>query len=205
LDCDPNDPIASAVATGEILDWRKEYQFFPTPHDLAKLVVERANIDPVKHRILEPSAGSGNLLLALFESVPLHQWNGLKVVAVELNPKMLPKLKEYSADIHNADFLALNGKLGEFDRIIMNPPFTKGQDIEHVRHAYEHLKPGGKLVAITSPGWMFRNDTKHTEFRNWIHRIVAEYEELPAGAFKSSGTMISTTLIEMRKPVFTCD
>jgi hypothetical protein len=34
---------------------------------------------------------------------------------------------------------------GEFDRVLMNPPFEKQQDIDHVRRAFDHLKPGGRL------------------------------------------------------------
>ncbi len=30
-----------------------------------------------------------------------------------------------------------------FDRALMNPPFENGQDIAHVRHAFQVLKPGG--------------------------------------------------------------
>jgi type I restriction-modification system DNA methylase subunit len=200
-ECDPNEPIANAVATGEVLDWRKEYQFFETPHDLAATVVERAGIKP-EHRILEPSAGGGNILLAVYESIPLSHWPKLNVVAVELNPKMQPKLAKYcrGGELHvGKDFLAMNGSLGLFDRIVMNPPFTKGQDIEHVEHAYNHLKPGGKLVAITSPGWTFRNDAKHNNFRSWLHTLDATHEDLPAGTFKESGTMVATTLIEITK------
>ena len=37
---------------------------------------------------------------------------------------------------------------GTFDRIVMNPPFSRDQDARHVNHAFSFLKPGGKLVAI---------------------------------------------------------
>ena len=30
-----------------------------------------------------------------------------------------------------------------YDRILMNPPFEHGQDVDHVEHAFNLLKPGG--------------------------------------------------------------
>lgn len=62
-DCDPNDPIVQAIATGEISDWKKEFQFFETPPLLAKHMVatgligasgpgtkRRARLDPQLHQ-----------------------------------------------------------------------------------------------------------------------------------------------------------
>ena len=49
---------------------------------------------------------------------------------------------------------------GEYDRIVMNPPFEAGQDIDHVRHAFQFLKDGGRLVSIMSPSPFFREDKK---------------------------------------------
>ena len=46
----------------------------------------------------------------------------------------------------------MNGELGTFDRIVMNPPFDHGADIRHIEHARGKLKPGGRLVAICAAG-----------------------------------------------------
>lgn len=97
------------------------------------------------------------------------------------------------------DFLTMNGELGLFDVVLMNPPFSKAQDIAHVRHAFDHLKDGGQLVAITSPGWTFRTDKKHAEFSAWTRKVGATKYELPAGTFKASGTNVSTVVIHITK------
>ena len=44
--------------------------------------------------------------------------------------------------------VAQNGVLSGYDRIIMNPPFSDGRDIQHVQHAYNLLRPGGRIGAI---------------------------------------------------------
>ncbi|HQV22274.1 MAG TPA: hypothetical protein PLJ88_04215, partial [Agitococcus sp.] len=55
-----------------------------------------------------------------------------------------------------------------YDRIIMNPPFSNRQDAEHVRHAYDLLKPNGRIVAIMGEGVFFGSDKKAVEFREWL-------------------------------------
>ena len=49
------------------------------------------------------------------------------------------------------------GHHGKYDRILMNPPFEKLQDIDHVRHCFDQLKEGGVLVAVMATvrysGW----------------------------------------------------
>jgi predicted RNA methylase len=192
---DPYDRINLAVMTGEVVDAKKEFQFFPTPKPLAHKLIQLADIDPAKHRILEPSAGKGGLLLPLYESIPLSKWPSINVVAVELDKSHRSRLEQFTDELHFKDFLTCNGDLGKFDRIIMNPPFTKGQDIDHVQHASKFLNPGGRLVAITSPGWEFRNDSRHTGFRDFIETRGCHVEDIPEGAFAESGTPIRTKLV----------
>ena len=57
---------------------------------------------------------------------------------------------------------------GKYDKIIMNPPFENGQDIDHIRHAYSLLNDGGRVVCIMSEGTFYRNDKKS----NGIQRMA---------------------------------
>lgn len=166
---------------------------FPTPPELARRMVEAAGIKP-EYRVLEPSAGTGNILRAIGDAPDK--------VAVEINPRLVEMLAcgvVSGLRVHQADFLTCNGDLGLFDRIIMNPPFSGGQDIEHVRHAYGFLNPGGRLVAIMSEGPFFRQDRKAAEFRAWLEEVGGESEQLPPGTFQSSGTGVSTRLVVIRR------
>lgn len=94
--------------------------------------------------------------------------------------------------------LQCNGELGDFDRIIANPPFCGGQDVDHVRHMYHLLKPNGILVTVMSPAWQYRMDSKHAEFRAWLEQLDHEVEDLPEGTFKSSGTNVRALLVTIR-------
>jgi len=73
------------------------------------------------------------------------------------------------------------------------------QDIDHVRHMYDLLAEGGVLVSIMSPGWKCGNTRKRKEFREWRKEVDAEVFDVPAGAFKASGTNVSTCIVRIRK------
>jgi hypothetical protein len=112
-------------------------QLFPTPPAIARRVVELAEIRE-GHTVLEPSAGTGNLVRAVLDNCP-----AARVSVVEINPTLLGGISAQVMDRRCADFLECNGDLGTFDRVVMNPPFCRGSDIEHVKHAFGMLKPGG--------------------------------------------------------------
>lgn len=119
-------------------------QLFPTPPALALRMVELAEIEP-EHRVLEPSAGTGNLLLAI--------GGQSEKVAVEINHSLargLCSLGVSGLHVRNADFLdpVQTDDLGEFDRVVMNPPFANAEDIDHIKRALAMLRPGGRLVAL---------------------------------------------------------
>ncbi len=167
--------------------------FFPTPRTIIDEMIERAELLP-EHTILEPSAGKGDIADAVRERNP-----DCFLTCVEIVPALVEILnaKGYIVDT-DGDFLNLV-PLRPYDRILMNPPFEKGQDAEHIRHAFECLAPGGRLVSVCSSGPFFRSDRKSTEFREFIESKGAEVIDLPADAFNNSEafrrTGVSTKLV----------
>lgn len=96
------------------------------------------------------------------------------------------------------DFLKYNpGQI--YDRIIANPPFTKNQDIAHIRHMYNCLKPGGLMVTLCSPHYQFCNNKQEIYFRDWLKDVKAHVTDIEPGRFKESGTMIRTVKIAIVK------
>ena len=176
---------------------KKEFQFFETPDDIADWIVSLAEINPANY-ICEPSAGRGAIVKAIQRACPsLKQ----KVAIFELMPLNKSMLQSKVSGIvdYGDDFLQYD-KRGVFDRIIANPPFSKNQDIDHVRHMYDCLKPGGRMVSIMSKHWTFASNRKETQFREWLKSVKAETHTIPAGAFKQSGTMIESLVIVINKP-----
>jgi 16S rRNA G1207 methylase RsmC len=144
-------------------------------------MVELAEIED-GHRVLEPSAGTGNILRAI-NSIEADA----ETVAVEINNQLFHTLLSLGmADVWNGDFLQQNGNLGKFDRILMNPPFANADDIKHIKHAITFLKPGGRLVAICAGG--SRQEAQ-------LMPICDSWEKLPEGTFKESGTGVNTVLL----------
>src|SRR3546814_4046174 len=92
----------------------------------------------------EPSAGTVVLATAARAS-------GALVNGVEIQPCRAHELRVLHGfeAVRQADFLTLPPS-PIYDRIVMNPPFDRGRDCDHVRHAFGFLKPGGILVAVMS-------------------------------------------------------
>jgi len=190
---DPSERLDSALLTGDVVDAKKEFQFFETPGPLAKRMAEMADIKPLDD-ILEPSAGRGAIAIALRK----HQFRSLTMF--ELNKENYAFLCGMGlGSVLFGDFLKESCEPFKFDKIVMNPPFTRQQDIDHVMHAYSVLRPGGTLISIMSESAFFRNTAKTNAFLK-LHDAVGGSERLPDGTFKQSGTMANTRLINMVKP-----
>ena len=167
-------------------------QLFPTPPALAVRMVEEADIQP-NHRVLEPSAGTGAIVDAIRAAIQAAGGQ-CDIEAVEINPALAHRLAFHDAlggnRVHPGDFLEQNGNLGQFDRIVMNPPFENGADIKHIQHAMKMLKPGGRLVAICANG-----PRQQTILKPLAENSGGWYEDLPAGTFASQGTNVNTALL----------
>ena len=190
---DPGELVEKAANEGVYTDRKQDLQFFETPAEIAGRMVELAEVGP-NDTVLEPSAGHGRIVSKLLAA-------GAAVVAVEIDATNAKVLREMPSDhlaILEMDFLkfAKPSAYNEFfDAVVMNPPFTGGQDIEHIRAAWNLLKPGGQLVAVLGEGAFFNSATKFANFRMWLNVIGAENERLPEGTFKESGTGVNTRLI----------
>jgi hypothetical protein len=191
---DPREILGLAVEKGEVIDEKKSLQFFETPPDLAARMVDLA--EPKRNEdALEPSAGMGAIARVLRPRV-----GTLK--CVEIHPPFAKALAEGGLcdAVHLGDFLNLTPALvGVFRVIVMNPPFHNGADVDHVTHAFKFLARGGRLVALTSPSFEFREGEKWDAFRNRIMTNCTHKEDLPAGTFKESGTNIRTKLIVLKR------
>lgn len=190
---DPTDLLAQ-IAGGEKRNLKKEFQFFGTPMELARELVERANPND-SDRILEPSAGQGAIIKAVDEYC-----EPLEVYAYELMPLNQSFLGKIDCcTLLGEDFLSAPEN-DMYDVIIANPPFTKNQDIDHITKMWSVLAPKGRLVTVCSKHFQMSSNKKEMAFKNWLNEVGADIEEVPAGAFKESGTNIPTVIITINKP-----
>lgn len=168
--------------------------FFPTPRPVIERMLELASIDRGQ-RVLEPSCGKGDILDILKEECP-----DIELQAIERNYSLSDVLSAKGHAVTFADFLEHNEL---YDRIVQNPPFEQGQDIDHVRHAYSLLRPGGRLVSVVCEGPFFRGDSKSVAFRDWLEEVNADIEQLPDDAFQGREafrqTGVRTRLVTITK------
>ena len=175
---------------------RNYNDFFPTPDHVTARVMELADVQP-GHKTLEPNAGMGHMAGKLRELAGADH-----VDMVEISTDLADYLKQMGYTVDRSDFMTLE-RADTYDRIVMNPPFSKNQDIDHVQHAYTMLKPGGRLTAIVSNMAGIRSDSKNRAFSTWMDNVGAHVEDVEAGAFKSSfnPTGVNTKILVIEKPL----
>lgn len=169
-------------------------QLFPTPDALARKMVEWAGL-MAGRSILEPSAGTGNLIRAAVDQAT--GFDCCRVTAIENNPALVSGLyamrdkfvgaNESNFRIIGADFLKVT-PTDLFDVILMNPPFENGADIKHILHARTFLKPNGRLVAICAGGSRQERE---------LQPIAESWEVLPEGSFAAQGTNVRTVMLTL--------
>jgi hypothetical protein len=155
------------------------HQLYPTPPDIAARMVELADIEGGMC-VLEPSAGTGNLVQAVRDAVDT------KVLAYEINAGLCSAIRSrfqpYACQVIQGDFLAVEPQY-KYPRILMNPPFENASDIKHIKHALTFLAEGGRLVGICADG------PRQTA---QIQPLCTSWEPLPSGTF--AGTGVRTVL-----------
>jgi len=186
----------SAVAKAEraIIGQKVGIDFFPTPANVAQRMARLARISKGDH-VLEPSAGNGNLADAAAAE-------GANVDVIEISSQLRDILTAKGYNVVDHDFMEFTPEK-PYDAILMNPPFSKRQDAEHIMRAYGMLKAGGTLVAIAGEGVFFGQDQKAQQFRTWLESHHAEVEKLDGGTFTDTKLLAQTganaRLIVIRK------
>ena len=112
--------------------------FYPTPERvIAQMMIGE---DILGKRVLEPSAGSGNIVRWL-------KRNGAQEVIACEKDQHLRKLLNGECRLIAEDFLHVTAdEVSHVDYIVMNPPFSRGA--EHILHAYEIAPDNCTIVAL---------------------------------------------------------
>jgi predicted RNA methylase len=196
---DPREALGLAIETGVAKNVKQELQAFYTPDDVADRLVESVDLPEGAALVLEPSVGGGALVRAVWRKNEHADVIGFDIdrVAVE----RLQKDKDSRLHVFERDFLEVDSQnFRVVDRVVMNPPFTKGQDIDHVLHALEFLKPGGVLASIMSGSALSGRTKRHHRLREALEAAEAwNQEELPGGSFKESGTGVRALILAIWK------
>ena len=178
---DPRQKLGLMLETGVAVDEKKLFQAFYTPAEVARLVVRMVSVEG--KTVLEPSAGQGALAQACKDE------GAAKVECYEINPVDVAILRDKGFATLQQDFLTVIPPVVGFDRVVMNPPFTRGTDVKHVAHALKFVRPGGALVAIMA------GNQDREPFRRLVDGLKHSVTMLPDGTFTESGTNVKTMVL----------
>lgn len=176
----------------------RSLQFYPTPVAAAVRLVD--SYVPAGLRVLEPSAGVGAIVKALVAEQP-----DVRVTAVEVDVERAARIPSFGGRVTvlAANFLRLPPD-PTYDMILMNPPFYGTHWMDHVRHAFEFLAPGGVLRTILPASAEVGRSDAHEEFRTWAEARsrygLLRFTSLPPESFAESGTRVQTVILQLDRP-----
>lgn len=166
----PPDP--NAIRLRDMLYRAKMYQKGDiqfTPPELAKELVALTGVRK-DSRVLEPEAGIGNIADAAKE-VTDH------VDCIERMTDFCEILKLKKHNVIGNDLLTAE-TAPIYDAVVMNPPFS--EECEHIKRAFDFLRPGGSLVAVCSSSIQWKSTRKYEQFRDWLSEHTHSIDECGA-------------------------
>lgn len=144
----------------------EDFEFYPTPDALArKMWATFKNREFT--RILEPSAGNGNLVRAMPSSAT-YGHRDLRIDVCEIDLSFHPVLKEIQGvNVVGMDFMEF-GDGAAYSHLILNPPFSCG--VSHVLKAWS-ICWDAEIVALLN-AQSIKNPTKEGQF---LCNLIAEH------------------------------
>lgn len=187
-----------AKTDGSVLDEKKAYEAFYTPPDLVARMIELADLAPGMS-VLEPSAGDGRLAIAASKIVGIKNTHCIEIRESEATNLRVLGFTSMCMDFVNVEPGAVALAI-KYDRVVMNPPFANGADIDHVSQALRMLKQSGRLVAIMSASVKTATGKKIKSLLELLAGYEWSFRNVPDGAFKESGTNVSVTILVASGP-----
>lgn len=178
----------------DLRKFKKKTQFFETPDAIAEQMTNLCGLGRYS-KVLEPSAGKGKLIHKLYEEYPFEWWHEVVIHVCEKHEPFHELLEPYCDEIMTKDFLdfePFETNKEKYDLILMNPPFSNQQAIKHVRHAWDHLKTGGRIVTLLPSG---------NQVNVLIDEFAGNYNNHTLMDSKFSETNIQTAILTIDKPI----
>jgi len=178
--------------------------FYPTPDEAIKLLVD--GMDLRNKRILEPSAGKGNIVD--FISKDMHNdrsWHddrpAIKLDVLESEQELQSILQGKRCNLVGSDFLTFNTHM-EYDVILMNPPFDEGDKhlLKALSLAERQTYNSCEIRCILNAQTIKNTNTK---YRQVLATKLAQYDatiELHEGLFAAAerSTNVEVAIIRVQ-------
>ena len=187
--------------------FEKENQFYPTPKKLVEKLLKPWRKSYTDHyglrgeyynlgklKILEPSAGKGDIL----DAITSDNRPKPNTYCIEIDPNLQEILKGKGYKVIAEDFMDYNEDY-IFDMVLMNPPFNHG--VDHVLKAWDVLTLGGEIAAIINAETVLN---PYSEKRKLLLSYIEQYGsyEIVENAFSEAEhkTDVTVALVWISKP-----
>ena len=180
--------------------FRDNKDFYPTPEAIINKMLCDIDFRMIQS-ILEPSAGSGNIVEALKRKEKFYRSNvPLDIDCIEADSNLQHILKGKNFRVVYNDFLTYD-TMKEYDLIVMNPPFSNG--CKHLLKALEMQQRNGGAIVCLLNAETLKNPC--TNDRQYLQRKLTEYNakvEFLQDAFMDAErkTAVEVALIKVQLP-----
>lgn len=183
----PTDPNVSKIRDMTFrarLTQRGDIQF--TPEKVSGQLIALSGIN-ASSKVLEPEAGIGSIADEVKKTTP-H----VDCIEISYEFRELLGLKGYN--LVGQDLLMCDPR-PVYDAVLMNPPFS--DECRHIRHAYDFVKPGGRLAAVCCVRMLESNNREYVTYREWLSEQRFRFVDTDE-KFEMTGT--NTKILVIEKP-----
>lgn len=168
--------------------------FYPTPKAVVHKMIEPFNRGINKRYILEPSAGSGNIL-DVITSLTIGV-DKKRIYCIEQDPELTYVLQQKGYKLVGNDFLDYKPQY-MFDLILMNPPFSNGA--EHLLHAWDILESGDIVCLLNAETIL----NPYTQSRDLLAKVIEDNGSVemlgPCFSDSERKTNVNIALVRLHK------
>lgn len=149
----------------------EDLQFYPTSESAKSLMFSKICKKKSFRKILDPTAGKGDLLHGYKEGK--GRYSGCELFAIEKDPNLRKILIHDEVKIVDTDFLTYSG-IDTYDLILMNPPFKNGD--EFLLHALNFVIDGQIICLLNAETIKNPYSNRRKELVQKLNSLNAEIE-----------------------------
>lgn len=172
---------------------REGKEWYATPEPVGLMMVKLAGAHSGDD-LLEPSAGDG--------AIGRYMPSDASVTMVEPSESLASRARMSNTNATViVDTFESHGSNNKYDAIVMNPPFGNGGAIaiNHLTKSFEHLREGGRVVALLPVGAMDKLIEKYKDGGYFKDIYQVADIALPSCTFENAGTKVNTRIVVFEK------
>jgi 16S rRNA G966 N2-methylase RsmD len=167
-----------------------------TSKEVSEIIFNQIDDYSERLRILEPSAGEGNLI----DYISYKLKRKFNIDVIELNTDKVNILKDKGYNVIGRDYIKTI-ITEQYDLILACPPFKDNVNLDHIQKMYGDVKLGGTIITLCNTQWIIDNNEKSFKFREFLSKVEYSMIMLPDNSFIEKDKTVPTILIKIKKHV----